>query len=38
MSGLEDNDVLDSIPDADDEIVQYSFKDINRWMPLVFYD
>ena len=38
INDFEENDVLDSIPDAEDDIVQYSFGDINKWMPLVFYD
>ena len=27
-----------TIPDADDNIPLYTFEDINRWMPLVYYD
>ena len=38
MNELDETDMLDSIPDAEDDIVHYSFGDINKWMPLVFYD
>jgi hypothetical protein len=31
-------DVLDAIPDADDAVPEYTFKDITKWMPLVYYD
>lgn len=29
---------MDSIPDAEDGVLNYSFKDITKWMPLVYYD
>jgi hypothetical protein len=31
-------DIIDSIPDADDELPNYNFNDITKWMPLVYYD
>jgi hypothetical protein len=29
---------LGSIPDAEDGVPDYTFKDITKWMPLVYYD
>ena len=33
-----ETDVLNDIPDAEDDIAEYTFSDITKWMPLVFLD
>ena len=30
--------IFDEIEDADDGVADYVFKDITKWMPLVYYD
>lgn len=36
--GVAGDDILDSIPDAEDGVPEYGFSDIGRWMSLAYYD